>query len=94
MMPNIFFLSQAKPLYGSESCRGSAKPKRWKKDPLGLEQKDVLVEGLATRWQRGTLVMPSSEMSLPVLVAVSAVGRTRRGEVTVAGSIHSSTKSS
>ena len=25
-------------------------------EALGLEQKDVLVEGLATRWQRGTLV--------------------------------------
>src|ERR1041385_4284821 len=24
---------------------------------LGLEQKDVLAEGLATRWQKGTLVM-------------------------------------
>ena len=26
-------------------------------EALGLEQKDVLVEGLATRWQRGTLFM-------------------------------------
>jgi hypothetical protein len=25
-------------------------------EALGLEQKDVIVEGLATRWQRGTLV--------------------------------------
>src|ERR1700757_3174145 len=29
-------------------------------EALGLEQKDVLVEGLATRWQRGTLVMQSA----------------------------------
>src|SRR5437899_5961130 len=26
-------------------------------ESLGLEQKHVVVEGLATRWQRGTLVM-------------------------------------
>src|SRR5881227_4061081 len=31
---------------------------------LGLEQQDVLVEGLATRWQRGTLVMQPAERSL------------------------------
>src|SRR5438128_1359490 len=31
---------------------------------LGLEQKDVLVEGLATRWQRGTLVMQPADSSL------------------------------
>ena len=31
---------------------------------LGLEQKDVLVEGLATRWQRGTLVMQPADASL------------------------------
>src|SRR5438128_1877806 len=30
-------------------------------EALGLEQKDVLVEGLATRWQRGTLVMRSAD---------------------------------
>jgi hypothetical protein len=30
----------------------------------GLEQKDVLVEGLATRWQRGTLVMQPADSSL------------------------------
>src|SRR6266513_5886948 len=33
-------------------------------EALGLEQKDVLVEGLATRWQRGTLVMRSADSSL------------------------------
>jgi hypothetical protein len=33
-------------------------------EALGLEQKDVLVEGLASRWQRGTLVMQPSERSL------------------------------
>ncbi len=33
-------------------------------EALGLEQKDVLVEGLATRWQRGTLVMQSADSSL------------------------------
>ena len=31
---------------------------------LGLEPKDVLVEGLATRWQRGTLVMQPADSSL------------------------------
>jgi hypothetical protein len=31
---------------------------------LGLEQKDVVVEGLASRWQRGTLVMQSADTSL------------------------------
>src|SRR5262245_61659851 len=30
-------------------------------EALGLEQKDVLVEGLATRWQRGTLVMQPAD---------------------------------
>ena len=34
-------------------------------EALGLEQKDVLVEDLATRWQRGTLVMQPAERSLP-----------------------------
>ncbi len=33
-------------------------------EALGLEQKDVLVEGLATRWQRGTLVIQPAESSL------------------------------
>ena len=33
-------------------------------EALGLEQKEVLVEGLATRWQRGTLVMQPAESSL------------------------------
>jgi hypothetical protein len=33
-------------------------------DSLGLEKKDVLVEGLANRWQRGTLVMQSADASL------------------------------
>ena len=33
-------------------------------EALGLEQKDILVEGLATRWQRGTLVMQPAESSL------------------------------
>jgi hypothetical protein len=32
-------------------------------EALGLEQQDV-VEGLATRWQRGTLVMQSADTSL------------------------------
>jgi hypothetical protein len=31
---------------------------------LGLEQKDVVVEGLATRWQRGTLFMQPADTSL------------------------------
>src|SRR4029434_4642061 len=33
-------------------------------EALGLEQRDVLVEGLATRWQRGTLVMQPAHSSL------------------------------
>ncbi|HSV64240.1 MAG TPA: hypothetical protein VLH83_12930 [Chthoniobacterales bacterium] len=33
-------------------------------DALGLEKKDVVVEGLANRWQRGTLVMQSADTSL------------------------------
>src|ERR1700730_1885831 len=33
-------------------------------EALGLERKDVVVEGLANRWQRGTLVMQSAEGSL------------------------------
>ncbi|HEY2047231.1 MAG TPA: hypothetical protein VGG93_11700 [Candidatus Udaeobacter sp.] len=33
-------------------------------EALGLEQKDVLVEGLATRWQRGTLFMQPADSSL------------------------------
>src|SRR5438876_11841219 len=33
-------------------------------EALGLEQQDVLVEGLATRWQRGMLVMQSEDSSL------------------------------
>src|SRR2546430_16951171 len=33
-------------------------------EALGLEQKDMLVEGLATRWQRGTLVMQPADTSL------------------------------
>ena len=33
-------------------------------EALGLEQKDTVVEGLATRWQRGTLVMQSADTSL------------------------------
>jgi hypothetical protein len=33
-------------------------------EALGLEQKDVLVEGLANRWQRGTLVIQSADTSL------------------------------
>jgi hypothetical protein len=33
-------------------------------EALGLEQKDVVVEGLANRWQRGTLVMQSADSSL------------------------------
>ena len=33
-------------------------------EALGLEQQDVLVEGLATRWQRGTLVMQAADSSL------------------------------
>src|SRR6266436_256231 len=40
-------------------------------EALGLEQKDVLVEGLATRWQSGTLVMQSSERSLPAVAGFS-----------------------
>jgi hypothetical protein len=33
-------------------------------EALGLEQQDVLVEGLATRWQRGTLFMQPADSSL------------------------------
>src|SRR5256714_5342178 len=33
-------------------------------EALGLEQKDAVIEGLATRWQRGTLVMQSADSSL------------------------------
>lgn len=33
-------------------------------DALGLEKKDVLVEGLANRWQNGTLVMTPADSSL------------------------------
>jgi hypothetical protein len=33
-------------------------------DALGLEKKDVVVEGLATRWQRGSLVLQPTDTSL------------------------------
>ncbi len=33
-------------------------------DALGLEPADKVVEGLATRWQRGTLVLQSADTSL------------------------------
>src|SRR6266513_5958739 len=33
-------------------------------EALGLEQKDVLVEGLATRWHKGTLVVQPADSSL------------------------------
>src|SRR3977135_562508 len=33
-------------------------------EALGLEEKDVLVEGLATRWQRGNLIMQSADTTL------------------------------
>src|SRR5215469_11637814 len=33
-------------------------------EALGLEQQDALVEGLASRWQRGTLVIQPAESSL------------------------------
>jgi len=33
-------------------------------EALGLEQKDVVVEGLATRWQKGTLVIKPADSSL------------------------------
>ncbi|HEY1583785.1 MAG TPA: hypothetical protein VGF73_11875 [Chthoniobacterales bacterium] len=33
-------------------------------DALGLEKSDQLVEGLATRWQRGTLALQSADTSL------------------------------
>ena len=33
-------------------------------DALGLEKSDSIVEGLANRWQRGTLVMQSADSSL------------------------------
>jgi hypothetical protein len=33
-------------------------------DALGLEKADQLVEGLATRWQRGTLVLRAADSSL------------------------------
>jgi hypothetical protein len=33
-------------------------------EALGLEQKDAIVEGLATRWQRGSLVLQPADSSL------------------------------
>jgi hypothetical protein len=33
-------------------------------EALGLEQQDAVVEGLATRWQRGTLLLQSADASL------------------------------
>jgi hypothetical protein len=33
-------------------------------ESLGLEPQDPLVEGLATRWQKGTLIMQPAESSL------------------------------
>jgi hypothetical protein len=33
-------------------------------EALGLEKNDTIVEGLANRWQRGTLVMQSADSSL------------------------------
>lgn len=33
-------------------------------EALGLQKDDTIVEGLATRWQRGTLVMKSADASL------------------------------
>ena len=33
-------------------------------EALGLEKEDTVVEGLANRWQRGTLVMQSADSSL------------------------------
>lgn len=33
-------------------------------EALGLEKADTIVEGLATRWQRGTLVMQSADTAL------------------------------
>jgi hypothetical protein len=33
-------------------------------DALGLEQKDAIVEGLASRWERGALIMQPSDASL------------------------------
>ena len=33
-------------------------------EALGLEKKDAIVEGLANRWQRGSLVMQSADPSL------------------------------
>jgi hypothetical protein len=33
-------------------------------EALGLEQKDAVIEGLATRWQRGNLVMQPADTSL------------------------------
>ena len=33
-------------------------------EALGLEKKDVVVEGLANRWQRGNLIMQSADASL------------------------------
>jgi hypothetical protein len=33
-------------------------------EALGLEKKDAIVEGLANRWQRGSLIMQSADTSL------------------------------
>jgi hypothetical protein len=33
-------------------------------EALGLEKKDAIVEGLANRWQRGSLIMQSADASL------------------------------
>jgi hypothetical protein len=43
-------------------------------EALGLEQKDVVVEGLATRWQRGTLVIVATGL-WPVLRRYAACGQ-------------------
>jgi len=38
---------------------------------LGLKEKDAVVEGLATRWQKGRWLCSLQTISLPVLVAVA-----------------------
>jgi hypothetical protein len=51
-------------------------------EALGLEQKDAVVDGLATRWQRGTLVMqPADNQLIRSLLAVFKSVQNRQSEI-------------
>jgi hypothetical protein len=51
-------------------------------EALGLEEREVHVEGLATRWYRGTLVMqPATRLVYPPVAGFSRNKFTRRGEL-------------